>query len=642
MRITNNIMVSNALSGLQKSLTALNNYSRQVETGKKIEKASDNPVIASKSIRYRTRLYEIDQYKSNVAEANSWLSSTETTLSSSYSILKRIRELAEDCASETITDSDRNQSLIEIKELRSQLAQEANTNIAGRYIFSGFKTDTKVMFNSEEQVTYNLKETLSYKDTDEINATEDGTIKGYSVKLLYGTIADDSVTLTLKTSTGDIINYPSTVGSDKYEIKYVNATDNEPYNVPEVHDDGTGVMVHTIHIIKDTGEIVFNEADKNALSNDIEVEYTKNRFSDGDLNPVHYLVCSEKVDVANPNIGTIKNNRLVLEPTEGIKEDTVTGLYVGSTQIIDEDGNIKTPYEVKYVKSTDNSPLGANEVRICTDSGEIRFGSGVGAEGKIMKVSSYYRAETNPSLIKSTKEILYKEDLVGALNSSREITLTNKGKIDPNSISGLKIKKADDTFVDIAQNKITYTTSDSPIVPGADEVVIEMDTGKLIAGSDFLNGEVYCEGLFVSNEEKVNEEIKYEVNSNSSIVVNALAQDVFTTSLFKDLDLLISRIQNFPRDEVTTFLSKSLEEIDNHMEEVLKQNSSVGSKMNRLELISTRLADDKINFRDLQSENEDVDEAEAATNLAIQEMVYNAALQTTSKVLQTSLLDFLQ
>ena len=53
-----------------------------------------------------------------------------------------------------------------------------------------------------------------------------------------------------------------------------------------------------------------------------------------------------------------------------------------------------------------------------------------------------------------------------------------------------------------------------------------MDTGKLIAGSDFLNGEVYCEGLFVSNEEKVNEEIKYEVNSNSSIVVNALAQDV--------------------------------------------------------------------------------------------------------------------
>ena len=97
-----------------------------------------------------------------------------------------------------------------------------------------------------------------------------------------------------------------------------------------------------------------------------------------------------------------------------------------------------------------------------------------------------------------------------------------------------------------------------------------------------------------------------------------------------------------PRDEVTTLLSQALEDLDNHMEEVLKQNSTVGSKMNRLELISNRLADDKINFKDLQSENEDVDEAEAATNLAIQEMVYNAALQTTSKVLQTSLLDFLQ
>ena len=39
-----------------------------------------------------------------------------------------------------------------------QLAQEANTNIAGRYIFSGFKTDTKVMFNADEEITYDLKE----------------------------------------------------------------------------------------------------------------------------------------------------------------------------------------------------------------------------------------------------------------------------------------------------------------------------------------------------------------------------------------------------------------------------------------------------------------------------------------------------
>ncbi|MCQ2979181.1 MAG: flagellar hook-associated protein FlgL [Clostridia bacterium] len=650
MRITNNIMVNTSLSNLQKSLIALNNYSTQVETGKKIQTASENPVIASKSLRYRTRLYEIDQYKSNVAEANSWLSSTETTLSSTYSILKKIRELAQDCASETITDSDRTQSLIEIKELRSQLAQEANTNVAGRYIFSGYKTDTKVMFNSDEEITYNLKESLDFTKADVIDANEMGTIKGYSVKLLYGNIEDDSVKLTLKTSTDEIIDYPSSTATDEYVINYVSATDADAYKVAESYVDG-GKNVHTINLIKETGEIVFNETDYKTLSNDIQVEYTKNKFSDGDLNPVHYLVCSEKVNVANPNIGRMQNNRIVLEPTEGIKDGTVRGLQLNGATLIDDDGNVTAPYTVNYVKSTDATPLGANEIRICTDSGEIRFGSSFdGDNGSVVAVNSYYKAETNPSLISSTKEVTFPDKLVGALNNSREIKLSSKGTIDVNSIQNLTLRKYNnttETYDDVTPSplvvKYALSTDIPKPTPVGNELMVYTDTGMMVAGTGIDAGtEIVMDKLFVTTNEKVNEEIKFEVNSNSSIVVNALAQDVFTMDLFKDLDLLIGRIQNFPRDEVTTLLSQALEDLDNHMEEVLKQNSTVGSKMNRLELISNRLADDKINFKDLQSENEDVDEAEAATNLAIQEMVYNAALQTTSKVLQTSLLDFLQ
>ena len=77
--------------------------------------------------------------------------------------------------------------LIELKQLRSQLAQEANTNVAGRYILSGYKTDTQVMFTEDTEVTYDIKESLDYMSADSINANEPGTIKGYSIKLQYGT-----------------------------------------------------------------------------------------------------------------------------------------------------------------------------------------------------------------------------------------------------------------------------------------------------------------------------------------------------------------------------------------------------------------------------------------------------------------------
>lgn len=641
MRITNNIMVNTSLSNLQKSLALLNKYDTQVQTGKKISTASENPVIASKSLRYNTRLYEIDQYKSNVDEANSWLSSTETTLSSTYSILKKMRELVEDCANETIQDSDRKQSLIELKELRKQIAQEANTNVAGRYLFSGFKTDTPVMFTEETKITYDLKETIDYTNSTKLNASEDGTIKAYSLKLLYGNIAEDAVKLKIGEN-----EYPSENNSDIYNIEYVNQSDDGAYNVPNVYTNNDGKNVHTIRIIKDTGEIVFNEKDYQSLNTNIQAEYTKSRFDIGDLNPVHYLKCSEKVILVNPNIGRLENNRITLDAVKGIEEGTIKGLLIGGNEIIKDDGSINQNYNVVYAKSTDKSPLNSNEVRICTDTGEIVFGSDFNNEVGIVSVNEYYRKETDPEKTETTTEIIYKNNLAGSLNNDNEIVLSNKGEIDENSIKGLNIKKYDvgtDTYIDLPVGNIIYTTSDNVIMPNNDEVVVYMDTNTMVAGNDFNQGcEIYIESLFITENKDVNEEIEYEVNSNSTLVVNTLAQDVFTTSMIKDLDLLINRIENFSRDEVTEFLGKGLTEIDNHLEAVLKENSTVGSKMNRLELIETRLADDKINFKDLKSENEDVDVTEAATNLAIQEMVYNAALSATSKVLQSSLLDFLQ
>ncbi len=650
MRITNNMMVNTSLTNLSRSLNALNKFDTQVQTGKKISTASENPVIASKSLRYRSRLYEIDQYNANVSEANSWLSSTETTLTSSYSILKKMRELIEDCASETTTDSDRNQSIIELKELRSQLGQEANTNVAGRYIFSGFKTDTQVMFNEQTNVSYDIKETLKISEATKLNATEDQTVKAYSMKLLYGTIADDSIKINIGGT-----EYPSTVtaagATDEYVIEYVNQADADAYVVPNVSTTGT-VTTHTIRVIKDTGEIVFNEKDYNALNNNLDVEYTKDRFDDGDLNPEHYLVCSKKVIPSNSNIGYLTNNRLVIDGVKGIKEGTVKGLSIGGTELIDDDGNPKAGVNVVYTKSTDRSALASDEVRINVDTGEVRLGSDYNARnGQIVSVKQYYNEEINPGQINSTTEIKYPKNIAGSISSDGKLKLVSSGTIDKHSIAEgagvFKIESynpATEEYTSIpVKTPIIYANSGDTVTLAHDEVRVNMDTGEMIFGSDFTQGcRVTITSLFTSKSDNVNEEISYEVNSNSNIVVNSLAADVFTAKMIKELDLLINRVTNFDRDDVTEFLGHGLTELDEHLEGVLKETSRVGSKMNRLELISTRLSDDKINFKDLQSENEDVDETEAVTNLALQEMVYNAALSATSKVLQSSLLDFLQ
>jgi flagellar hook-associated protein 3 FlgL len=82
--------------------------------------------------------------------------------------------------------------------------------------------------------------------------------------------------------------------------------------------------------------------------------------------------------------------------------------------------------------------------------------------------------------------------------------------------------------------------------------------------------------------------------------------------------------------------------LDGHLNTVVFKEAEVGSRVNRLNLTIARLEDDKINFTDLLSINEDADMTEATLNLRAQEIVYTASLQSSTQIMQQSLLDFLR
>ncbi|HOX28430.1 MAG TPA: flagellin, partial [bacterium] len=66
-----------------------------------------------------------------------------------------------------------------------------------------------------------------------------------------------------------------------------------------------------------------------------------------------------------------------------------------------------------------------------------------------------------------------------------------------------------------------------------------------------------------------------------------------------------------------------------------------GGRVNRLELATNRLETLEIDTKSLKSAKEDVDLAEAISNLAYMQNIYQAALGVGSRIIQTSLLDYL-
>ena len=88
MRITNRMMINNNMANIQVNKNNINDKENQLSTQKKINKPSDDPVVAIRALRLRSSLDQIDQYLTkNIADASSWLDTTDGALSEANSVL---------------------------------------------------------------------------------------------------------------------------------------------------------------------------------------------------------------------------------------------------------------------------------------------------------------------------------------------------------------------------------------------------------------------------------------------------------------------------------------------------------------------------------------------------------------------------
>lgn len=134
------MLSNNMLRNLSNSYTKMAQLQSQVETGKKVNRPSDDPVVVMKGIGYRTALDKVSQYQRNIGEVNNWLDTSDDTLDKVGSALQRTNELLIQSSNGTTTPEDRDKIKSELNQLRQHVQDLANTKIGEKYIFSGTKT----------------------------------------------------------------------------------------------------------------------------------------------------------------------------------------------------------------------------------------------------------------------------------------------------------------------------------------------------------------------------------------------------------------------------------------------------------------------------------------------------------------------
>jgi len=172
MRVTEQMQYSMIKLSLQDSVDGLARSNKQLLSGKKADKPSDDVLGTVLAMDYKVSIGANTQYLNNIDLASSQLSFAATTVDSIGSSLGNISGLLSKGASET-TPEQRAANSSQAADWRNMLLDLSNTKYGDRYLFSGYQAD-------QQSFTYNAA-TFRYDyngDTGSINLPVD---KGVTV-----------------------------------------------------------------------------------------------------------------------------------------------------------------------------------------------------------------------------------------------------------------------------------------------------------------------------------------------------------------------------------------------------------------------------------------------------------------------------
>jgi flagellar hook-associated protein 3 FlgL len=178
------------------------------------------------------------------------------------------------------------------------------------------------------------------------------------------------------------------------------------------------------------------------------------------------------------------------------------------------------------------------------------------------------------------------------------------------------------------------------------EIANTQFAGKYIfAGTDLKNPPFDVDATipnspreFRNNNQEV---LELEVGAKSNIQINVRGMDIFNNQdiggVFKVLSDIVDQFRNSNEND-----SNHLDKLDSQIDNILKERSELGARMNRIELAMSRMDGIEVSTTRLLSQEEDIDISQVIVNLKAQENVQRAALSAGARIIQPSLVDFLR
>lgn len=173
-RVTQTTMTQTAMRQLQSNLSELARLQEQATSQKAFAAPSDDPAAAAAALALHAEQRRSEQYARNIDDGLAWVTAADTAITSSTSLLSRVRDLTAQGANDGALDATAKEALaVELEGIRDELLAQANTRLLGRSVFAGtsdtaaFASDYSYSGVAGSEVTRRVSDAAAVRvDTD--------------------------------------------------------------------------------------------------------------------------------------------------------------------------------------------------------------------------------------------------------------------------------------------------------------------------------------------------------------------------------------------------------------------------------------------------------------------------------------------
>lgn len=317
MRVTNSMISNSARQHISTAKNKLLTAEEQYTTEKKIQRPSDDPTIASRSLKFRNTLSQLTQYvQKNVQDAMDWMDMTEGAMKNASSILTNMKGVLVEGANGDLEADQRTSVLAQLNQYASAIFEdEADSDYAGRYLFTGYRTDTSLLFPTESTtLEYKITQNFDSEDislirnvTTEIAYDSNATAEDYAametkvnecyrIQLAYANCSDEPITGETEAFSMKLLTKDADGNQQETEVAPVGfVSSNDPYAYDiDAYNTANGTAYTALYLY-DAGDVVLSSELYGQIQSEdasITMDYTKKEFEENAIRPEMYFQCT--------------------------------------------------------------------------------------------------------------------------------------------------------------------------------------------------------------------------------------------------------------------------------------------------------------------------------------------------------------